>query len=197
MEDNKLNSRATSMEKVDRVVGVIFTALTWIAIVAVLYIMINTTVNVISRAFFKNAINGSVQTSQIVMALVAMCALPIVTMYNSHIKVDVVAEKFPQKGQNILQVANLILCGVMMFVAGYYTFIKASKAASQGLAMDVPPFPHWPIYDLIAIMLIVSGVCAFYNVFHFLKTGTVINAATFTEIKDRLKTAKGKGGAKS
>ena len=181
------------MEKIDRIVGVIFTALTWIAIAAVVYIMLNTTVNVISRAFFKNAINGSVQTSQIVMALVAMCALPIVTMYNSHIKVDVVAEKFPQKGQNILQIANLVICGIMMFVAGYYTFLKAAKAASQGLAMDVPKFPHWPIYDLIAIMLIVSGVCAFYNVFHFVKTGTVITATTFAEIKDRHKASKAQG----
>ena len=190
--EEKLTDKSTSMEKVDRVVSVIFTALTWIAIAAVIYIMLNTTVNVISRAFFKHAINGSVQTSQIVMALVALCALPIVTMYNSHIKVDVVAEKLPEKGQKVMQTLNLIICGIMMFVMGYYTFIKAAKAKTMGLAMDVPKFPHWPIYGLIAIMLIISGICAFYNVIHFAKTGNVITAMTFRELKDKYKAAKAK-----
>ncbi len=199
MEEKQID-RAASMERIDRFVSMIFTALTWVAIAAVVYIMLNTTVNVISRAFFKNAINGSVQTSQIVMALVALCALPIVTMYNTHIKVDVVAEKLPQKGQDALQIMNLILCGIMQFVCGYYTFLKTAKAKTMGLAMDVPPFPHWPIYLLIAIMLIISGICAFYNVFHFVKTGTVITATTFRELKDKhkaLKAVEGKEGTES
>ena len=184
----KLNGeKAYRLDKVDSVVSVVFTALTYLSIIAVVYIMMNTVVNIISRAFFSKSINGSVQTSQIVLSLVAMCALPIVTMYNTHIKVDLVYDKLPKGLQNVLTCANFVLCGAMMFATGYYTFIKAAKARTMGLAMDVPKFPHWPIYDLIAIMMIASGICAVYNLVHYLISGTIIHPQSFREIKARLK----------
>ena len=189
--EEKRNDKAFRMDRIDRVVGGIFTVFTYVGIIAVIFIMMNTTINVITRSFFSYAINGSVQLSQIVLTLVALSALPIVTMFNTHIKVDVVAEKLPQKGQNILQIMNLVLCGAMMFVTCYYTFIKAFKARTMGLSFDVPKFPHWIIYMMIAIMMGISGICAFYNVFHFIRTGTVIGPSSFSEIKKRLQ----KGGA--
>lgn len=179
--------KAFRLDGVDRVVGVVFMIFTLIAIVSVIYIMLNTTVNVITRSFFSKSINGSVQTSQIVLSLVALCALPIVTMYNTHIKVDVVADKLPEKGQKFLLVMNLVISAATMFIAGYYTFIKAGKARNMGLSMDVPKFPHWPIYDLIAIMMIISGICAVYNIFHYAVTGTTIGLTTFDEVKARIK----------
>ena len=185
--------KAFRMDKVDNVVRVIFTALTFISVIAVVYIMANTFVNIISRVVFSKAINGSVQTSQIVLSLVAMSALPVVTMYNTHIKVDLVVEKLSKKAQDIFTCINFVLCGIMMFVMGYYTFIKAGKAMSMGLRMDVPEFPHWPIYDLIAIMLIVSGICAFYNLVHFLVSGNIIHPLSFDEVKARIKGKKEEG----
>ena len=182
--------KAFRLDAIDRVVGVIFMIFTLIAIVSVIYIMLNTTVNVITRSFFSKSINGSVQTSQIVLSLVALCALPIVTMYNTHIKVDVVAEKLPEKGQNFLLIMNLIISGATMFIAGYYTFLKADKARAMGLAMDVPKFPHWPIYELIAIMMVISGICAVYNIIHFAVTGTTVGLTTFDEVKARVKARK-------
>lgn len=184
--------RAYRLDKVDNVVRVIFFILTLVSIASVVFIMLNTTINVITRSFFSNSINGSVQLSQIVLSLVALCSLPIVTMYNTHIKVDVVADKLPEKGQNILVYVNLLLSGAMMFAASYYTVLKAMKAKAQGLAMDVPPFPHWPIYILIAVMLAVSGICALYNVVHFAASGTVVNTVTFDEVKARLSKKKNK-----
>lgn len=188
--EKKKTERAYRLDKVDRSVSYIFTAFTFISIAAVVFIMLNTTVNVISRSFFSHSINGSVQLSQIVLSLVALCSLPIVTMYNTHIKVDVVAEKLPEKGQRFLVYMNLVLSGITMFVCGYYTIIKSLNAKSMGLAMDVPAFPHWPIYMLIAVMFIVSGICAFYNLYHYAYTGTVIHAATFDEVKARLSAGK-------
>lgn len=180
------------MDRIDSGVSVVFTALTYLSILAVLFIMLNTTVNIISRVVFSHSINGSVQSSQIVLSLVALCAMPVVTMYNTHIKVDLVAEKLPKLGQDILTCGNFVLCSIMMFLMGYYTFIKAGKARAMGLSMDVPAFPHWPIYDLIAVMMIISGICALYNLVHFLVTGTIIHPDSFSQLKERRRAAKEK-----
>lgn len=192
--EKKKTERAYRLDKVDRSVSYIFTAFTFISIAAVVFIMLNTTINVITRSFFSHAINGSVQLSQIVLSLVALCSLPIVTMFNTHIKVDVVAEKLPEKGQKFLVFMNLFLSGLTMFVCGYYTILKAIKTKAMGLAMDVPAFPHWPIYMLIAIMFIISGLCAFYNFYHYAYTGTVVTMKTFDEVKERLSGKKEKEG---
>ncbi len=191
----KVTEKAYRMDKIDNVVRVIFAAFTVFAVAATVYIMMNTFVNIISRVVFSHSINGSVQTSQIVLSLVAMCSIPVVTMYNSHIKVDLVYDKMKPNVQNIMTCFNLIICSAIMIFMGYYTFIKAGKAMNMGLRMDVPPFPHWPIYDLIAVMFIISAICALYNFVHYLVTGTLVSAVTFGEVKERLKARKeNKGG---
>ena len=191
----KVTEKAYRMDKIDNVVRVIFAAFTVFAVAATVYILANTFVNVISRVVFSHSINGSVQTSQIVLSLVAMCSIPVVTMYNSHIKVDLVYDKMPAKVQDVMTCFNLIVCSAIMIFMGYYTFVKAGKAMSMGLRMDVPPFPHWPIYDLIAIMFVISAICALYNFVHFLVTGNLITGVTFEEVKERLKAKKeNKGG---
>jgi len=174
------------MDKVDRVVGVIFTILTFAGLISVVFIGLDTFVNVISRYVFGKAINGTVQLAQITLSLVALCSLPIVTMYNSHIKVDSVVEKMPQKAQTFFTFFNLILCSAMMIVLTYYTFIKTFKVKAMGLAMDVPPIPHWPVYLLIAIMMAFSAICAIYNIVHYAVDGTVVTMTTFDEVKKRL-----------
>ena len=183
---DKNNERAFKMDKVDRVVQVIFTILTFAGLIAVVFIGLDTFVNVISRYVFSKAINGSVQLAQITLSLVALCSLPIVTMFNSHIQVDALVEKLPKKAQNFATFFNLIFCSAMMVILSYYTFIKTFKVKAMGLAMDVPPIPHWPVYLLIAIMLAVSALCAIYNVVHYAVSGTVVTINTFDQVKERL-----------
>ena len=183
MSDKKKSFR---MDKIDRVVGVIFTVLTFAGLIAVVFIGLDTFVNVVCRYVFSKAINGTVQLAQITLSLVALCSLPIVTMYNSHIKVDSLVEKMPQKVQTFFTFFNLILCSAMMVVLTYYTFLKTFKVKEMGLAMDVPPIPHWPVYLLIAIMMGFSAICAIYNIVHYAVDGTVVTMTTFDEVKKRL-----------
>ena len=183
---DRIKDRSFKMDKVDRVVQVIFTILTFAGLIAVVFIGLDTFVNVISRYVFRKAINGTVQLAQITLSLVALCSLPIVTMYNTHIKVDSVVEKFPPKIQTICNFGNLILCSAMMIALTYYTFIKTFKVKAMGLSMDVPPIPHWPVYLLIAIMMGVSAICAIYNIVHYAVDGTVVTVNTFDEAKKRL-----------
>lgn len=192
MSDKNME-RAFKMDRIDRVVQVIFTILTFTGLIAVVLIGLDTFVNVISRFVFRKAINGSVQVAQITLSLVALCSLPIVTMYNSHIQVDSLVEKLPKKAQTVCTFANLILCSAMMIVLSYYTVLKTIKIKAMGISMDVPPIPHWPVYLLIAIMMAVSALCAIYNVIHYAVSGSLVNVTTFDEVKERLAKRKEEG----
>ena len=188
--DMKKNPKAFRMDKVDRVASGLFAILTWLSVLPVIFILLNTTANVISRAFFSHSIYGSVQLSTVTLSLVVMCAMPVVTMYNTHIKVDLVAEKLPQKAQNFLFCFNFIVCAAIMMITAVYTFQKAGKVMAMGTSTDALSIPYWPIYDLIAVMLVLSAICAIYNLIHFIVAGNTVNPMTFTELKARLKNKK-------
>lgn len=179
------NSKQQKWDRIDYVVSKLFTVLTWFTIIATVFILLNTTANVITRAFFNYAIFGSVQLSTIMLSLVVMCAMPVVTMYNTHIKVDLVAEKLPQKVQNALSGINLLVCGAIMLVSAWYTFEKAAKAYSLGTCTDALSIPYWPVYVLIAVMFVISALCAIYNFIRYISLGSVIGPETFTKLRDK------------
>lgn len=187
-----MEKRQLKMDRIDNVVSKIFFVLTWFTIIATVYILINTVANVITRAFFNYAIYGSVQTSQIMLSLVVMCAMPVVTMYNSHIKVDLVAEKLPKKVQRALEAINLIICAAIMLIAGWYTMVKGQQAMALGTCTDALRIPYWPIYYLIAIMFALSAICALYNFVRYIYVGSVIGPETFDQVKERIKALKNK-----
>lgn len=188
--DLEKKQKAFRMDKIDRVASGLFAVLTWLSVLPVIFILLNTTANVITRAFFSHSIYGSVQLSTVTLSLVVMCAMPVVTMYNTHIKVDLVAEKLPQKAQNVLFCFNFIVCAAIMVITAVYTFQKAGKVMAMGTSTDALSIPYWPIYDLIAVMLVLSAICAIYNLIHFIVSGTTVNPMTFTELKARLKSKK-------
>lgn len=189
--ENK-NERAYRLDHVDSVVSVVFKFLTWVSIIPVVYILFITTADVIARAFFNHSIYGAVQTAQITLSLVVMCAMPIVTMYNTHIKVDLLVERLPKKAQTVLGFVNLLFCAAVMLVVSYFTFGKMASVRAMGTSTDALHIPYWPVYMLIAIMLLLSALCAIYNMVHFSITGTTISPVSFDELKERNKARKAK-----
>ena len=184
--------KAYKMDKVDRGVGIVFTILTWFSIIAVILITIITTVNVITRSFFSYPIFGAVDVSSLILSIVALCALPVVTMFNSHIKVDLVANSLKPKAQDVLTYFNLLICAAIMVLMSINTVSKAERVYKLGTTTGSLAIPFYPVYYLIAVMMMVSAACAVYNALHFAITGVTIEPDSFNKIKIRL--AKGKGG---
>lgn len=178
------------MDTIDRVVSPIFTILTVISILPVVFILLNTTANVITRAFFKFSIFGSVTLSQVTLSLCVMCAMPIVSMYNTHIKVDLVVSRFPAGVQKAFDYFGLVFCAVVQVLLCHYSFVKAEKIMAQGTMTDSLRIPYWPIYGLIAIMFGLAALCAVYNIVHYAVSGTLVSPMTFTELKAKLRDRK-------
>ncbi len=185
------------MDKVDRVASYIFTVFTWVAIVAAVYLALITVINVIMRFIFSKNILFGIETSQIALAVVALGSLPVVTLYNGHIKVDLVVGNFKQKGQDLMTVINLLLCGGMCGILSYGTFLKAQKIMAQGSHTTVLRFPIWTVYALIAVMMGFTALCCLFNIIHLLVTGKTVEAMTFQEVRDRLRAHKHPNGAQS
>lgn len=180
------------MDALDRIVSPLFTVLTLISILPVVFILINTTANVITRAFFRFSIFGSVTLSQVALSLCVMCAMPVVAMYNTHIKVDLVVARFPAGVQKIFDYFGLVFCVVVQIALCYYSFVKTEKVMAQGTMTDSLNIPYWPIYGLIAVMFGIAAVCGIYNIIHYAAAGTLVGPMTFTELRAKLRARKEK-----
>jgi len=175
------------MDKTDRLVSFVFVFFTWFSIIAALYIAIITVANVITRYFFSLAIWGSQDTSSLALSIVALGSLPVVTMFNGHIKVDLIVNNFSQKAQKWFSYANLFLCAGMMSVMSFFTFLKMEKVLKMKSVTQALSIPYWPFYLIIAVMLGFASLCAIYNLVHIAITGCPVTAATFDEVKGRIK----------
>ena len=178
------------MDTLDRIVSPVFTVLTVISILPVIFILLNTTANVITRAFFKYSIFGSVTLSQVTLSLCVMCAMPVVTMYNTHIKVDLVVARFPAEVQKIFDYFGLVFCAAVQALLCWYSFVKAGTIMEQGTMTDSLNIPYWPVYGLIAVMFGAAALCAVYNIVHYAVAGTLVEPMTFSELRARLKARK-------
>ena len=176
------------MDSIDRAASHVFRFFTYFAIIAQLYIVIITTVNVFSRYFFSTNINGAFETSELAMALISFGALPIVTLFNGHIKVDLIVSRFGTAGQNAMTTVNNVLCAAAMLFIGYYSYEKGLRALAQGISTNSTRILHWPFYMFIALMLVFSALCCIYNVVHLYVTGRPVDDQAFKTLRGRRKT---------
>lgn len=188
--ENNIN-KAHRMDSIDNVIRYLFTFLTWFAIIAAVYLAVITVTNVFLRSVFNYSIMAAIDTSQLSLAIIALGSLPVVTMFNGHIKVDLIVNNFSKKGQDIMSIINFLICSSMMLVMSYFTFIKTFKMYNMGTTSSAIAIPYWPFYLIVAVMLLFAGFCGLYNIVHLLVTGETVTPMTFEEVKQRMKEKKG------
>ena len=182
-----MNEKKYRMDKMDRAISGLFTFLTLFAIFATAYIAIITTINIISRALFSHNMNMAFETSELAMAIISFGALPMVTLYNRHIKVDLVVSRFAKAGQTFMTILNNALCALFMIFLFYNTYEKGLRAMAQNTQKNVTGIKFWPFYMFIALMLLIAALCCLYNILHIALTGEPVLETTFDEARIRIK----------
>ena len=149
-------------------------------------ILVVTTANVIMRAFFSHPIMGALELSTDMMVMVSYCSLPIITLLSDHISVDLIARKFSPVVQKILKFVNLIIYSLLCCYAGYATFLKGAYEKNLGTSGNALRIPYYIFYYIIGIMLLISVLCAIYNMVHIAVTGQEVTMTGIKEYSKRL-----------
>jgi TRAP-type C4-dicarboxylate transport system permease small subunit len=171
--------REERMAKSDAAIGKVLTGVSLVGVGATAVILVATLTNVISRAVFNIALNGAVDLSNVFLVAVAFCALPGVTFYGGHIKVDIVTEKMPPPLRKFFQGFNLAATTAICALTAWYTIGKAIKEITVGSSGSALRIPYYPFYFLISAMFFLTAFCVAYNLVHLIVTGTEIEAELF------------------
>jgi len=122
----------------------------YLASAGVVVMMIIMVLDVVLRYFFSRPIIGATEIAQMLMVVIFL-ALPQVTLEESHIDVDLVVSKFPQKVKAVvgLVVKFLTFCISVLFT--WQAFEMADMSKLMKIAYSLIKIPEYPFYILTGL----------------------------------------------
>ncbi|HME44564.1 MAG TPA: TRAP transporter small permease [Syntrophorhabdales bacterium] len=141
------------MKRVLEVIKGISRALHFFAGVALVFIVVLTSADVVLRAF-KRPILGTYEIVAFTGAVVILFALPLSSWIRSHIYVDFFILKFSRRVQNVFQVSTRCMGLFLFFLFGWNVLKYAADLQRTGEVSVTLKLPFYPI-------IYAMGVCCF------------------------------------
>ena len=133
----------------------------WLVMIAVVFMMMITVVDVVLRKFFLSPILGVTEYSQMIMVVILLAAAST-GMADGHIKVDLVTSRLPKKVQTVLEIITLILTfgtSLLMSTSVAYAGIKAINSGLKFLTVKISQAPFILLYALGLLILAIAAIC--------------------------------------
>ncbi len=127
---------------------------TWMGIVgavAVLFIQLMTTADVILRDVFTLPIRGTFELTEYSMAVVVFCAWGLAQVDNFHITVDVVARYLPGRVRAVIECLLLILVVALFLAGAWIGYDQTMVMVRRGAYSSVLAVPRWPFQAMVIV----------------------------------------------
>ena len=126
---------------------------------AVLFLMmIVTAVDVVGRYFFNKPLAGGFEITEIGLALLIYCALPLVSARREHIVIDTFDVFMSPGVKTFLNRLSDVVCFVALSGVGYILFKRAIRVAEYGDTTNVLLLPLAPVVYTMSGMIVVAGL---------------------------------------
>jgi TRAP-type C4-dicarboxylate transport system permease small subunit len=117
-----------------------------------------TCVDVVGRYAFSRPVAGGLEVIEIMMALIVYAALPLVTMREEHVTVDVLDAITPDWLLRVQHVAASLVCAVVAGVLAWRLFLRAGRMMGYGDTTAVLKVALYPLtYTMAAMMALTAA----------------------------------------
>jgi len=137
----------------------------FVALIAIVIMMLLTTVDVFLRYLFDSPLLGSFEMTELLMVSIAGLSLAWCTLKSGHIRVDIITNMFSKKTNRRIDVVNYILTGgICAFIvpALINRYIEGEKLDVRTYVLQIPEGPFVLLlsfgYLLTFLVLIVKIV---------------------------------------
>jgi TRAP-type C4-dicarboxylate transport system permease small subunit len=127
--------------------------------------MMITTIDVVGRYGFNRPLNGGFEVTEMMLAALIYCALPLVSMRREHIIIDTFDPFMPRRMKRALDVGADIVCALILGVMGYLIFRRAARVADYGDTTSVLKLPLAPLAYLMGVMIVVAALIHLWLIF--------------------------------
>jgi len=141
-----------SMERwLERILGVV-------AGVVLLLMMAITTVDVIGRYLLNIPLPGSFELTEVMLATLIYCALPLVSRHREHIVIDTFDFLMSPGAKRGFDIFADLVSSVTLLGVGYLIFRRAARVAEYGDTTNVLKVPLAPVAYVMAVMIVIAAL---------------------------------------
>lgn len=121
-----------------------------------LAMMALTVVDVVGRYFFNAPLRFAFEVTEVLLVLAIFAGLPLVTMRNEHIAIDLLDRLFRGAAQTVQRVAVNLIAAAVLGVQAWMVWRHAGKITS--VHTDILGLPLAPLARFIAIMVALAAL---------------------------------------
>lgn len=118
--------------------------------------MMITAVDVVGRYVFNAPLNGGFEITEMLLAALIYCGLPLVSQRREHIVIDTFDPLMSPRVKRALDMLAEIVCSLILGGIGYLIFRRAARVAEYGDTTNVLKLPLAPVAYLMGTMIIVA-----------------------------------------
>lgn len=126
---------------------------------AVLFLMmLVTTVDVIGRYLFNKPLAGGFEMTEMMLAALIYCGLPLVSKRREHIVIDTFDGFMSRAVKRFFDVFADVVCFLTLSGIGYLIFRRAARVAEYGDTTNVLKLPLAPVAYLMGTMIVAAAL---------------------------------------
>jgi len=118
--------------------------------------MMITTVDVIGRYVFNKPLAGGFEVTELLLAALIYCGLPMVSQRREHIVIDTFDPLMSARVKRFLDMLAEIVCSLTLGGIGYLIFRRAARVAEYGDTTNVLKLPLAPVAYVMGTMIIIA-----------------------------------------
>ena len=130
------------------------------------------TVDVMTTNVIKQAIPGAVEMSEAGLALLAFLGLAVASRSGDHIKVDILTNRLPERGQQIFSTIGYLVTALFFSFWAQQLWFLAKK--SVAIRETVPGLLQFPLYPIKVIIFLAMTIAAIETIRRLIHTLVVI-----------------------
>jgi TRAP-type C4-dicarboxylate transport system permease small subunit len=134
------------------------TALGIVSATVLFAMMLVTAVDVAGRYVFNKPLAGGFELTEMMLAALIYCGLPLVSKRREHIVIDTFDPFMARGFKRGLDMIAEVVCAVTIGGIGWLIFRRAARVADYGDTTSVLKLPLAPVAYLMATMLVVTAV---------------------------------------
>ena len=138
--------------------------------ISLFLMVIITVIDVGGRDIFLKPLNGAFELVGILLVIAGTWGMGYCEILKMNIRIGIIAERFPKKGQEILWILTFLIGGVVAGLVTWQALIKTYDlfVATLGNRTDTLGIPVWPFMLMMAIGYGWAGFVFFVEVYQAL-----------------------------
>jgi TRAP-type C4-dicarboxylate transport system permease small subunit len=121
-------------------------------------IMLITCADVAGRYVLNNPVPGALEVTELMMGALIFASLPLVTLRNQQVTIDLFDPVIPESAKPALHVLNHLASALCLAVISWRLWVKGGQMLQQGDTTAVLQVSVWPLVYFMSLLTAVTTI---------------------------------------